>query len=236
MVIAEKKKVPAVDKAFSWAVPEELHVPADPLRCRLDFHHQAVVMTLFEGDGVENRIVSAHDVAHALASDLSFGTGLLPPGTIWWQNTRNGPLFALYVDPKPHRLALQEVAGQPPRRFLLPLPGLIFLCSPGRPPWVFAVRRKPTKETDIVYRAPLCNVFADGRTCPGNHIYPNRVADIPESFFVSFFSAAGELRNCSQRFPDNVIRLWESLDGKKKYPLDDLVKHGTVQDLMVMET
>jgi len=236
MVIAEKRKETNKAEAFTWAVPEELHVPADPLRCRLDFHHQAVVMTLFEGDGVETRIVSAYDVAHALASDLSFGTGLLPPGTIWWQNTRNGPLFALYVDPKPRRLALQEIAVQPPRRFLLPLPGFIFLSSPGRPPWVFAVKKKPARETDIVYRAPLCNTFADGRTCPGNHVYPNRVADIPQSFFVSFFTAAGDLHNRSQRFPDNVIRLWESLDNKKKYPLEDLVKHGTVKDLMVMDT
>ncbi len=151
-------------------------------------------------------------------------------------NTRSGPLFALYVEPKPRRLALQDVAGQPPRRFMLPLPGFIFLCSPGRPPWVFAVKKKPTKDTDIVYRAPLCNVFEDGRTCPGNHIYPNRPADIPQSFFVSFFSATGNLGNRSQQFPNNVIRLWECLDNKKKYPLEDLVQHGTVRDLMTMPT
>ncbi len=26
--------------AFKWAVPKELGIPADPLRLRLDFHHQ----------------------------------------------------------------------------------------------------------------------------------------------------------------------------------------------------
>ncbi len=218
-----------------WAIPSELEVPADPLRCRLDFHHQAVVMTLFDPETVERRIVSAMDVSHALASELSFGSGLLPPQTLWWENTRNGPVFALYAEPKVRKLALQESVSSPPRRFVIPLPGLIFLCSPGKPPWVFAVKKKPTKETDIVYKAPLCNVYADGRSCPGNHRYPTRVADIVESFFISFFSSAADVRNRSVKFPNNIILLWEYLDKKKTFPKDDLVRHGKVTDLMQYE-
>jgi hypothetical protein len=221
--------------AYEWAIPPELGVPTDPLRLRLDFHHQAVVMTLFEGETVDTRVVSALDVAHTLASDLSFGTGILPPGTIWWKNTRGGPVFALYIEPKVHKVALQEAAGKPPRRFQIPLPGLIFLCSPGEPPWVFAVKKKPTKETDIVYKAPLCNIFSDGRSCPGNHRYPTRVADIVPSFFISFFSPTADLQNRSQMFPRSVVLLWEHLDKKKKFPLDDLIRHGTIRDLINME-
>jgi len=224
-----------VDESYQWAIPSELEVPADPLRCRLDFHHQAVVMTLFGAETAERKIVSALDVAHALASDLSFGSGLLPPQTLWWQNTRQGPTFALYVEPKVRKLALQELADRPPRRFTIPLPGLIFLCSPGKPPWVFAVKKRPTKEKDIVYKAPLCNIYETGRSCPGNHKYPTRVADIVESFFISFFSETADIRNRSQRFPNNITLLWEYLDKKKTFPKDDLVKHGTVKDLMEYE-
>ncbi len=220
---------------YKWAIPGELQVPPDPLRCRLDFHHQAVVMTLFEGEAVETRIVSAADISQSLASELSFGTGLLPPGTIWWLNTKGGPVFALYVEPKVRKLALQETAGEPPHRFTIPLPGFIFLCSPGRPPWVYAVKKKPTKETDIVYRAPLCNIFSSGLTCPGSHRYPTRVADIVQSFFVSFFTATADLKNRSQTFPNNILALWEFLDKKKKFPMEDLVKHGMVKDLIHME-
>ena len=221
--------------AFEWALPPELGVPADPLRCRLDFHHQAVVMTLFEGETASTKIVSAMDVAHALASDLSFGSGLLPPNTLWWQNTRGGPIFALYVEPKIRTVALQVYVQQPPRRFTIPLPGFIFLCSPGQAPWVYAVKKKPTKEKDIVYKAPLCNIHENGRSCPGTHKYPTRAADIPQSFFVSFFTAATDLKNRSQRFPVSIVQLWEFLDKKKKFPMDDLVMHGTVKDLMDME-
>lgn len=217
---------------FSWAVPKELGIPPDPLRLRLDFFHQATIMTFFQGESTITRLVDAMDVAHALASDLTFGTGLLPPGTIWWQNTRAGPVFALYVEPKVWRLTLQTDIKKEPRRFDVPLPGLVFLCTPGQPPWVYAVKRKPTKETDTVYRAPLANIFADGRSCPGSHKYPTRVADIVKSFFISFFSATADLGHRSKKFPKNVISLWEFLDGKKRFPLDDLEKYGIVADLM----
>jgi len=219
---------------YKWAIPTELDVPPDPLRLRLDFHHQAVALTLFEGEAVTTKLVSALDVATALANDLSFGTGLLPPGTIWWQNTRGGPTYALYVEPKVRKVALLEATDKPPRRFTIPLPGFIFLCSPGQPPWVFAVKKKPTKETDIVYKAPLCNLFSDGRSCPGDHRYPERVTDIVQSFFMSFFTRAADRRNRSQMFEHDVVLLWEYLDNKKTFPMKDLVRHGTVRDLMNM--
>ena len=41
--------------AFSWTVPKELGIPADPLRLRIDFHHQSTVMTYFQGDIVTTK-------------------------------------------------------------------------------------------------------------------------------------------------------------------------------------
>ncbi|KKN86989.1 hypothetical protein LCGC14_0262580 [marine sediment metagenome] len=226
---------PADGYPLQWAIPAELKIPADPLRCRLDFHHQAVVMTIFNQETTERRIVSAMNVSHALANELSFGTGLLPPNILWWNNSRNGVIFALYCEPKVRTLALQEDVNKPPLRFTIPLPGLIFLCSPGQPPWVYAVKKRPTKETDIVYKAPLCNIHENGRSCPGNHKYPERVTDIVESFFISFFSPGLDMRNRSVRFESNIVLLWNHLNKKKKFPNDDLVKHGTVKDLMQYE-
>jgi len=225
----------ATKPAFTWCVPKELGIPPDPLRLRLDFHHQVTIMTLFKDGGAITKQVNALDVAHALASDLTFGTGLLPPGTLWWQNTREGPVFAIYVEPKTWPLALQMDIKKAPQRFTIPLPGLIFLCSPGKAPWVYAVKKKPTKKTDIVYRAPLANIFSDGRSCPGSHTFPTRVADIVKSFFISFFSPTADLHHRSHKFPKNVISLWEFLDRKKKFPLEDLEKHGTIADLMNIE-
>lgn len=205
------------------------------MRLRLDFYHQAVEMTFYEDETVTSKVVSAMDVAHALASELTFGSGLLPPNALWWRSTRSGQIVAIYEAPRTRILAMQTDIKKPPKRYNIPLPGLIFLCQPGVPPWVFAVKKKPTKETDVVYAAPVANVFSNGRTCPGSHKYPNRVADMVESFFTSFFSPTAHLHGRSIKFPQNVIHLWEFLDKKKRFPADDLVKLGTVRDLLDME-
>jgi PRTRC genetic system protein B len=230
MTMSNKTETPV----HGWAVPKELGIPTDPLRLRLDFHHQATVMTLFDGDITVRKLVDAADVAFALASDLSFGTGFLPENTLWWQNTRGGPVFAIYTPTKIRRLALQEDMKKAPRRFNIPLPPFVFLCKPGKPPWVFAVKKKPTKEKDMIYEAPLFNIYADGRSCPGSNKYPTRVADIVDSFFMSYFSHAADVHGRSRKFPKNVLGLWEYLDGKKNFPLEDLVEHGRIGDLMRM--
>jgi len=220
---------------FKWAVPKELDIPPDKLRARLDFYHQAVVLNIYDAEVATTRVVSALDVAHALANDLAFGTGLLPPSTIWWRNTRGGPIYAIYAEPKIWKVALELSVKAPPRRFNLPMPGLIFLCSPGREPWVYAVKKKPTKETDVVYNAPLCNLHANGRSCAGTHRYSTRVADTVSSFFTSFFTATATLTNRSKKYPENVVHLWEFLDNKKRFPVEDLVRIGTLGELVNME-
>jgi hypothetical protein len=221
--------------AMQWAVPAELGIPPDPLRIRLDFHHQSVTLTEFKGETVTTRIVSAHDVATALASELNMGSGLLPDNTLWWKNTRSGPVYAIYVEPGIRKVAVQFDINIPVKRFTIPLPGLIFLCSPGSEPWVYAVKEKPTKGNDEVFKAPLLNIFANGRSCPGSNKYPAKVSDIIQTFWISFFSNAADVSHRSKNYPQNVLKLWEYLNGNDKFPLEDLVMHGRVADLLQME-
>ena len=228
----QESKVPA----FNWAVPKELGIPSDTLRLRLDFFHQSTLMTYFQGDTVTTKQVDAMDVAHALARELTMGTGLLPENTLWWVNGRGGQVYAIYVAPKVWLLALQDNIAKPPRRFNIPLPGFIFLCMPGQAPWVVAVKKRPTKETDAVYHAPLANIFRNGRSCPGSNTYPTRIMDIVPSFFTSFFSATADLKNRSKRYPNSVIELWKSLEKKQKFPVEDMIEFGKVSDLMKFGT
>ena len=123
-------------------------------------------------------------------------------------------------------------AFKPPRRMALPMPGLIFICQPARPPRVYAVKKRPSHPGDKVYHAPLFNIFGDGRSCPGTHQYPQNIEEIPESFFTSFFSPTADTRNRSKKYPDDLLKLWEELDGKKRYPLGDLVAMGRVEDII----
>jgi hypothetical protein len=112
------------------------------------------------------------------------------------------------------------------------MPGLIFVCTPGRPPKVYATKRRPLSANSVIYHAPLFNVFKDGTTCPGTNKYPGDIGEIPESFFLSFFSIAGDYAGRSKSHPDSLIKLWEELDGKKRYPTRDLVPFGKLTDIM----
>src|SRR4030066_1240995 len=127
MTTKNEEPTDAPDKTLNWAVPEELGGPPDTLRLRLDFFHQAVEMTIFDGETIVTRIVSAFDVATTLATSLSYGTGLLPENTLWWQNTKGGAVWALYEPPRIRKVAMLLEADKPPARFTIPMPGLIFL-------------------------------------------------------------------------------------------------------------
>jgi len=159
-------------------------------------------------------------------------SGILPEGALFWGQAKEGVQVALWRPPKVWPVALQTEAFKPPRRFKLPMPGLIFVCSPGRPPRVYAARKRPENIKDAVYHAPLFNVFRNGTTCPGTHKYPMNISEIPDSFFASFFSPTADVAGRSKKHPANLLPLWEEIDGKERYPLKDLVLFGTMEDIM----
>lgn len=220
-------------RAYQWALPEVLEVPPDELQLRLDFYHNAVIMYLLDQGVITTRMVSARDVTLALLREMPLDSGLLPEGTLWWAQRRNGVEVALWRPTSVWRVALQVAPLEPPRRMVVPMPGLIFICQPASPPRIYAAKRRPTSPGQAVYHAPVFNAFFDGRTCAGTHKYPENVEEIPESFFTSFFSPGGSLEGGrSKKYPDDLLRLWEELDGKKRYPLGDLVPIGKVEDIM----
>jgi hypothetical protein len=63
--------------------------------------------------------------------------------------------------------------------------------------------------------------------------FPTDPSKVPEAFFESYFSAVESTgRGRSRRHPDNVGQLWNDLRGQSSFPIDDLVPHGTVADVM----
>ena len=220
------------DPVYQWALPEALDVPPDELQVRLDFYRDTTVMHLVSDGVITTRVVSAQEVALALLSEMPMSSGLLPEGALWWSQGRDGAEVALWRPPRVWPVALQEEAFQPPRRLRLPMPGLIFVCQPGRSPRVYAAKKRSSHPEDIIYHAPLFNLFRHGGSCPGTHKYPEDVGSIPESFFQSFFTATADHQGRSKRYPNDLLQLWEELDGKKHYPLGDLVPLATVEDIM----
>ena len=218
--------------AYQWALPDGLEVPPDELKCRLDFYQDTVILYLVDKGVITTRMVSARDVALALLREVPLRSGVLPEGTLWWGQGKEGVEVALWRPPKVWPVALMTEPFKPPKRLRLPMPGLIFVCSPGRPPKVYAAKKRPTHARDGIYHAPLFNLFRDGRTCPGTHKFPEKIEEIPESFFTSFFSREAQFSGRSKKYPDDLLRLWEELDGKERYPIKDLVPFGKVEDIM----
>ena len=81
-------------RAVAAPSPYRLALPGDPapdpLRLRLDFHAESVVLTDYRGTSRWVRLVSALDVAGALAGALVLESGLLPPDALWWARTPFG--------------------------------------------------------------------------------------------------------------------------------------------------
>ena len=211
-----------------WSLPGIDEAPRDTLRLQLEVYEETVLLRGFDADLSWVRTVSADAVAHAVTRHLGFSSGLLPKDALWWQQGETGQVVALWRPPRVWAVALQREAFKPPARLRLPMPGLVFVCSPGRAPWVYAARERPTDPEEQLYRAPAFNVFADWRACPGTHRFPEEVDRIPESFFQSYFSGTGDTRNRSRKHPDDLHALWEELDGQDDYPLDDLVPQCAV--------
>ena len=202
-----------------WSLPGQTDVPRDELKIQLEVYDETILLRGFEGGANWVRTVSADAIANAFTQHLGLSTGILPKETLWWNQSETGQVVALWRPPKVWPVALQREAFKPPARLRVPMPGLLFVCSPGRAPWVYAAKSRPTGAEQQLYRAPAFNVFGDGRVCPGSHRFPEEVGMIPDSFFQSFFSMTGDTRDRSKKHPDNLHALWEELDGKRKYPL-----------------
>ena len=218
--------------ATEWRPAGGDDVPRDQLQAQLEVYQETVLLRGFEGDRTWVRTVSADEIANVFIRHLGFSSGLLADHALWWNQGDAGQVVALWRPPQVWAVALQRDAFQPPARLRLPMPGLVFVCSPGRAPWVYAAGERPGHPEQQLYLAPAYNVFRDGRVCPGSHRFPEDVALIPESFFQSFFSLTGDSRGRSKRHPDNLQDLWEELDGKAEYPLEDLVPQCTVAHAM----
>ena len=223
----------AVDTT-QWSLPGPADMPRDELQIQLEVYKETILLRGFDSDSTWVRTVSADAIANVFTQHLGFSSGLLPQDALWWNQGETGQVVALWRPPQVWSVALQREAFKPPARLRLPMPGLVFVCSPGRAPWVYAATGRPTDPEQHLFRAPAFNVFRDGRVCPGSHRFPEEVGLIPESFFQSYFSLTGDSRDRSKKHADNLQALWEEIDGQTAYPTEDLVPQCTVGQAMAV--
>ncbi len=212
-----------------WALPAIEGVAPARLLLRLDLYEDLLLLSEYDGRKRAKtvRMVSALEVLRVFTAEGRIGSGILPAGAFWWGTARGRDTVALWRDPQVWRIALQREAFKPAVRYRLPMPGLIFLCSAGQPPAVFAALGRPRSMQDTVYHAPVFNVFTSGVSCAGTHVYPDKLDQVPEEFFLSLFTLV-EGRGRSKKHQE-LLDLWEELNGQKAYPVEDLVPHGPLE-------
>ena len=222
-----------VNDTLKWVHPAQSNVPMDTLRLQMEVYNESILLRGFRDDKtVWVRSISADAIALVLSRQLGITSGLLPEGTVWWNQGQAGKVVAMWRPPEKRTLALQLRPFSPPERYTIPMPGTLFVCSPGRAPWAYACPVYPTGADAGLYRMPTFNVFGDGRVCAGNHRFPDEVEEIPDSFYRSYFSRTGDTRGRSRKHPDDLVALWNELNGKETYPLEDLVPQCTVAEAM----
>lgn len=178
------------------------------------------------------RVVHPGELARALAGFPGESSGLLPHGAVWWGGGGSrGPQVALYRPARVWRAALLLEAFKPPERFAIPMPPFVFLCRPGSAPSGWAVKRRPQQLDEPLYRLPCFNVFANGLTCQGTARYSDDVRQHPDEFFGTFFSRAAAEEVSAQHGRD-IAALWSALAGRRRYPLDDLMRVGALRDAL----
>ena len=228
--IARGNEEPA-DPRVEWAMPE-LDVPRDELRAQINVYNESITLTRYRDGKAAVRLVSADELAYAMSGRIEFVTPVMDEDTIWWKMGRNGQSTAIWREASVEKIALQLRAHEPATRLTLPMPPMVFVCTPGMPPRVYAAKARPADRNDPLYRSPTFNTYADGRVCPGTHKFPMDIAEIPNSFFRSYFSSTGDSAGRSYKYPDNLRALWRELDGAEEYPMDDLVFQCTVAEAM----
>ena len=217
-----------------WSLPGATDVPRDDLKMQMEVYGETILLRGFEGDSNWVRTVSADEIASVFIQHLGFSSGLLPQDALWWGQGETGQVAALWRPPQVWPVALQREAFKPPARLRLPMPGLVFVCSPARAPWVYAALAGRATPATGSTGCPHSTCSGTGGPAQAVTSFPEEVGLIPESFFQSFFSTTGDTRERSKKHPDDLQALWEELDGKTEYPTDDLVFQCTVAQAMAV--
>ena len=153
-------------------------------------------------------------------TEIRLGSGFLPPNTLFWKQQAHKTTLGIYVPGRRWRVRVGK------KRLRIPMPPLIFVGS-GRAYSLYAVKTRPLDGRIPLYHAPCPNVFGDGRICPGTTPFPACSAGAIEEALTLFWE--GSLfnshlsRDKCQSQPADVRKLWQKLDGRKRFPLSELL-------------
>ena len=143
----------------------------------------------------------------------------------WWEPAQRRPMFFA-----------SDCDGRSLDRRVYPHPPLVFAVRSRRlMVWALAENRRPERDS-LLYLAPYWNVYADGGVCHGSMPAPETVSienlsHWSHAFFASRFTGSNlGTQQCTH--PEGFFGLWRSLAGKDAFPVEYLIRKGTVHELL----
>jgi hypothetical protein len=188
-------------------------------------------MTNIEGGQIE-RFVSNAAVREAF-SGIPIDSGWLRPEVARWGDGTHGEWAVAFIPPGVHELEITNEANEanPLERLHVPLPGLVWLGI-GTQYYVWAVKTAKLEPYHEIYRAPLPNVYLDGKICWGLVRPPRATArtlfDAWELFIKSTFN--NHLASGKSYTERDDVRIWlranavESIQSAYTFHCEDLLR------------
>jgi hypothetical protein len=195
-------------------------------------------MSRWDEDGRSSTYpVSVHDVVSA-CTRVEVSSGLLPANTLFWKQRANEAVIGIYVPARRWQVQCETAKSSENQRYHLPMPPFVFIGS-GTRYQIFAVKKRPKVDVGQghknrhtrLYHAPCPNVHSSGSICQGNTPFPicspETVHRALQLFMEGSLFNADLSSNKCQSCQDDVRLLWEKLDGRKRFPLGELVPAQT---------
>lgn len=189
-------------------------------RLRLDFYNTAVLMSQWEEDGrFTTYPISVHDVVSA-CTNVELSSGLLPPNTLFWKQQANQSVLGVYIPARRWQVQTEE------RHYHIPMPPFVFVGN-GSTYRIFAVKKRPLSEADRLYHAPCPNVYTTGGICQGSTPFPTcspqTIQQALQLFMEGSLFNSDLSRDKCKSYSEDVRQLWEELNGRRRFPLSELV-------------
>ena len=146
---------------------------------QLEFYQESLILKGFDKEVSWIRQVSADEIAATLTHHMGARTGLLPQGTLWWRQSSQGTITAIWREPQVWAASLQVKAFEAPERFQLPMPGLIFICPSGHAPWVFAAQGTARGPGGEAVPRPHLQRIPERASMPGQPHLPGETGENP---------------------------------------------------------
>lgn len=196
---------------------------------RLDFYETAVLLSRWTEDGrTVTYPVSVKDLVGA-CSKVHLRSGLLPSDVLFWRQRGDQSMLSIYVTAQRWRVQVALTDNAALTSYCIPMPPLLFIGY-GTAYHVFALKRRPRDEQEPLYIAPCPNVHSDGGICQGNTPFPVCTAGsihLALRLFLEGSAFNGHLsQGKSVSEGEDVRRLWAKLDGRRRFPVGELVAMG----------